>query len=213
VADPATSARQCHDTRGAIATRRRILDAAGRVFDDVGVTGLTIEQVASEAGVSRGVLLRHFANRRALVTSYVGEILDERRAGLQRLRQTHADDPRAMLVAFARQIHGCGPGHPGRRRSPVHLAAELADPGHPLCADVIDLRRTYVAFLAEQLRRLGHTGPDATARAMLMVLTGAVTASALEGRDDSPGSDSAGSASPESAIALRVYTALIDIAV
>jgi len=48
------------------ATRRAILSAARRVFAHRGVTRTAMEHVADEAGVSRGAIYWHFANKTAL---------------------------------------------------------------------------------------------------------------------------------------------------
>ena len=56
--------------------RNRILDAASRCFDRVGVHKATMADVASEAKVTRTTLYRHFENRDAIV---VGVMLRETR--------------------------------------------------------------------------------------------------------------------------------------
>lgn len=45
------------------ATRKKILDAAERMFYEKGVSDTTLEEVASEAGVTRGAIYWHFANK------------------------------------------------------------------------------------------------------------------------------------------------------
>src|SRR4051812_29096202 len=47
-------------------TREGILDAARATFLERGLTGTTLEDVASAAGVSRGAIYWHFANKKAL---------------------------------------------------------------------------------------------------------------------------------------------------
>ena len=47
-------------------TRRRILDAARETFLRRGMTGTTLEHVASAAGVTRGAIYWHFTNKKAL---------------------------------------------------------------------------------------------------------------------------------------------------
>lgn len=47
-------------------TRQEILDAARRVFHERGVSRTTLEQVAKEAGVTRGAVYWHFANKTEL---------------------------------------------------------------------------------------------------------------------------------------------------
>ena len=48
------------------ATRNRILAAARRVFASRGVTRTTLERVAADAGLTRGAIYWHFANKTAL---------------------------------------------------------------------------------------------------------------------------------------------------
>lgn len=47
-------------------TRRQLLTAARRVFARHGVTRTTLEHIAREAGVTRGAIYWHFANKREL---------------------------------------------------------------------------------------------------------------------------------------------------
>jgi AcrR family transcriptional regulator len=47
----------------ALETRERILDAAIEVFFDKGVTGASLEEIAEQAGVTRGAIYWHFRNK------------------------------------------------------------------------------------------------------------------------------------------------------
>lgn len=53
----------------ALATRDRILDAAERVFFDKGVSRTSLADIAQEAGVTRGAIYWHFANKGDLFTA------------------------------------------------------------------------------------------------------------------------------------------------
>jgi TetR/AcrR family transcriptional regulator, acrAB operon repressor len=53
----------------ALATRNRILDAAEQVFFDKGVSRTTLADIASQAGVTRGAIYWHFANKGDLFTA------------------------------------------------------------------------------------------------------------------------------------------------
>lgn len=44
-------------------TRRRLLDVAERIFHAKGVAATSLEEIASEAGVTRGAVYWHFANK------------------------------------------------------------------------------------------------------------------------------------------------------
>jgi AcrR family transcriptional regulator len=56
-------------------TRTAILEAASRVTARDGALNLTLENVAKEAGVSKGGLLYHFPNKEALISSMIDEHL------------------------------------------------------------------------------------------------------------------------------------------
>jgi TetR/AcrR family acrAB operon transcriptional repressor len=62
----------------AAATRAQILDAALRVFSRKGYSGTTLEDVAAEAGVTRGAVYWHFKGKADLYTA----LLQERTAKL-----------------------------------------------------------------------------------------------------------------------------------
>ena len=47
-------------------TRQHLLDAALEVFWRKGVTSASLQEIAEEAGVTRGALYWHFANKEAL---------------------------------------------------------------------------------------------------------------------------------------------------
>ena len=55
-------------------TRRRIVAAARRTFLKRGITGTTLEHVAKAAGVTRGAIYWHFANKKALFDAMRAEV-------------------------------------------------------------------------------------------------------------------------------------------
>ncbi|MEM9744478.1 MAG: helix-turn-helix domain-containing protein [Pseudomonadota bacterium] len=69
--------RTWQQTKSAL-TRESILDAALDCFHDDGYAATTTEKIASRAGLSRGAMLHHFANRFELVRAAIDH-LNERR--------------------------------------------------------------------------------------------------------------------------------------
>jgi AcrR family transcriptional regulator len=61
--------------KGSSRTREAVLLAAERVVDEEGVSGMTLEAVAREAGVSKGGLLYHFPSKEALISGMVGRLI------------------------------------------------------------------------------------------------------------------------------------------
>jgi len=59
----------------ALETRHRLLAAASRVVLNQGVGHLTLDLVASEAGVSKGGLLYHFPTKEALISGLLEDLL------------------------------------------------------------------------------------------------------------------------------------------
>jgi AcrR family transcriptional regulator len=98
------------------ARRRQLVDAAIGLIADVGLSAASTVQIALAAGVSRGVLTHHFADKDDLIDAVVAEVYavgsDQVGAAV-----AAADSPRAKLLAFVGssvELYG---------RYPDHLAA------------------------------------------------------------------------------------------
>lgn len=73
-------------------TRRRILEAAGRLFRREGYAGARIDAIMEEAGLTRGGFYAHFPSKQALFAACMGQELEF----TERLREAaarDADDP------------------------------------------------------------------------------------------------------------------------
>src|SRR3954463_5367395 len=79
------------------ATRRRILEAAGRRFKQDGIDGSGVATLMSDAGLTNGAFYAHFDSKEDLVANVLAE-------QLRAQRQSFGDDPsdRAGLEAFIR---------------------------------------------------------------------------------------------------------------
>jgi AcrR family transcriptional regulator len=80
-------------------TRKTILEAASRVTARDGALNLTLENVAREAGVSKGGLLYHFPNKEALISSMIDEHLS---AWSQAVEHAKDDAKGAFTRAFVK---------------------------------------------------------------------------------------------------------------
>jgi len=87
--------------------RRRILEAAERLLKERGVAGVSMDDVASEAGVGKGTLYRRFGDKAGLGIA----VLDERERELQ--------------DAILRGPPPLGPGAPSRKRLKAFVRAYL----------------------------------------------------------------------------------------
>jgi TetR/AcrR family transcriptional regulator, transcriptional repressor for nem operon len=79
------------------ATRRRILEAAGRRFKQDGIDGAGVTAVMSDAGLTNGAFYAHFASKEDLVANVLADQLRTQRQNVE------AQPPdRAGLEAFIR---------------------------------------------------------------------------------------------------------------
>jgi AcrR family transcriptional regulator len=105
---PVLEAGVVHERADAARNRLRVLAAAERLFAARGVAGVTMDDVAAEAGVGKGTLYRRFGDKGGLAVA----LLDERERELQR----HILTGRPPL----------GPGATPRRRLAAFVKAYLA---------------------------------------------------------------------------------------
>lgn len=102
-ADPSTTGRRLtRRERNKIETRARLLRSARRLFTVNGVTGTTVEDVASAAEVSRATFFNYFQGKDAVLealwvdqmvvfSAAVEKLLQEPRSTLDRMRRLFAD--------------------------------------------------------------------------------------------------------------------------
>jgi AcrR family transcriptional regulator len=70
-----------------LVTRRRLLDAAGRLLEEVGYGKLSASAVAREAGVAQPTFYVHFRDKAELVRTLAEDRIGELRARLRGLRE------------------------------------------------------------------------------------------------------------------------------
>lgn len=84
----------------ALSVPDRLLNAAEQVVTRDGVSNLTLEAVAREAGVSKGGLLYHFPTKSALVTAIVERLATRCEAGQALSVEQDAQTPGAFTRAY-----------------------------------------------------------------------------------------------------------------
>ncbi|MCZ8148260.1 MAG: TetR/AcrR family transcriptional regulator [Roseomonas sp.] len=125
--------------------RTRILDAAEAIVQARGVTGLTLEAAARDAGVSKGGLLYHFASKEALLTALMARLAEFMRS--EHLACVAAQPPGPGRVARADLEWGFGDGERScnekhDRAAAIFLAAFHHDPAllDPVRAVIAQMR-------------------------------------------------------------------------
>jgi len=131
-------------------TREAILEGALACFDRYGITSSTVEQIAREAGVTRGAVYHHFAGKREILRAIRERVslpfLDQADTTLLKRGESGA------LERIERFLLGL-------------VQALESDPRKRLAFTVMQLRCEYVGELAEELA-VGVRNVDRLAKAI-----------------------------------------------
>jgi AcrR family transcriptional regulator len=155
-------------------TRAALLEAAARGLSRHGYANLNLEQVARDAGYTRGALYHQFKDKEELALAVV-QWADETWRREVGEAANHEADPVAALLALAR-------GHAVlcRRdiaRVAMALRVEFSGRDHPVGREVDRVSQTLVkrcTRLIQAGRRDGSIPPGPPARAVALAISGAL---------------------------------------
>lgn len=168
--------------------RDRLLTTAARLFYAEGITGVGVDRIVAESGVTRATMYRHFAGKEGLVVAYL-EQEDHAIRTLFAQAATQTDDPHALvgavidgITADATLIH--------RRGCPfINASAEYPDPASPVRRVVQQHRDWFRATLTDVLRGAAVPDPQAAAAALVLLRDALLVGSYLDGDGDGPSTD------------------------
>lgn len=92
-----------HPTRNSTRTRAAILAAAAEAMAERG-TGVSLDYIAKRAGISKGGLFHHFANREALIVALVGDSQQQLRDNVLKHLDLSENSPGKLLRAYVRAL-------------------------------------------------------------------------------------------------------------
>jgi len=163
-------------------TRSALLESAARGLSRYGYGNLVLEQVASEAGYTRGALYHQFKGKEDLALSAIEWAFETWRqeVGFDWLAEQQRD-PVGALIALAR-------GHAVYCRRDVArlvmaLRLEFSGQDHPVGREVERVYETIVkrcAGLINAGRRAGSIPPGPPARAVALALVGALEGAVIQ---------------------------------
>ncbi len=125
--------------------RTRILDAAEAIVRRAGVTSLTLDAAAREAGVSKGGLLYHLASKEALVNAMLGRLTALMGEDFTNLVAAQPDGPGRIaraVMAWGFDLDAAELAERCDRAAAVFLAAFHHDPAllDPVRGFIADIR-------------------------------------------------------------------------
>jgi TetR/AcrR family acrAB operon transcriptional repressor len=84
----------------ALATRDSILDAAEQLFVKQGVSGTTLQHIATAAGVTRGAIYWHFVDKGGMFNAMMERVKMPLESAMQLLDQANATEPLEVLREY-----------------------------------------------------------------------------------------------------------------
>ncbi len=160
-----------------------ILDATASLLAEAGFDGLTMEQVASHAGVSKASLYRRFANRSDLLAATCEAFAPES-PPTPDTGSSHADAA-ILLTHFAQAISDPSTGGPLRA---ILAASRANEDARQALKRFSSNRRAPLREIAERAVKRGELPPDTDPDVVADLLAGAVLYRTLV-RDDHVGDE------------------------
>lgn len=155
-------------------TRKRIIEAASKLFYGEGIRAVSVDAVAEKAGVTKRTLYYHFESKDELVAAYL-EARDQPNLKLMagwfdKVEGALPQKIEAIFQNLARSARhprwkGCGF---------LRTAAELANlPGHPAIRIGARHKAGFERWLAGACAEHGATAPEELARQVVLLMDGA----------------------------------------
>jgi AcrR family transcriptional regulator len=144
------------------------------------VRGVGVDTIIAASGVAKATFYKHFPSKDDLVVAYLDRVDALWRGQLQAAAAAAGPDPRARLVgmfdallAVSQQddFHGC---------AFINTAAESA-PGSPVHARSVEHKAEVRAWVRDIAVQAGARDPAALARALTLLLDGALAEGVLDG--------------------------------
>ncbi|MGK5554679.1 TetR/AcrR family transcriptional regulator [Actinomadura kijaniata] len=165
--------------------RRRILDAADRLFYLNGINSTGVDAVIEQAQVARMTFYKHFGGKEALILAYLSGRETRWQTLLERSIERAGEDPRARLLAVFDALRSWATSETRFRGcSFVNAMAELADPDHSARAVITSYKGALRDRVLELAREAGAADPELLTDQLLLVYEGAISNHSLGNVDD-----------------------------
>ena len=165
--------------------RDRILGTACELFYAHGIRGVGVDRVIAESGVAKATLYSHFPAKADLVLAYLRAADGYWQGQLHAAAEAAGPDPRDQLVGLFAAVDVTGVAGGFRGCPFLNTAAESA-PGSEIHQATVAHKRAVRAWIRGLAGDAGARDPDALARALTLLLDGAMSAAAMDAGPDVP---------------------------
>lgn len=152
--------------------RDRLLRTASQLFYAEGIHAVGVERLVKEASVTKATFYRHFPAKDDLVAAYLRSTGSDIRSKVAAAREGR--EPHDALLAVIAVIGDATSAEDFRGCEFLNAAAEYPNPDNRV-RTAIDEHRTWLhGVLADLTQQLGHSDPEYAARALLLLVDGAL---------------------------------------
>lgn len=162
--------------------RKQLIETAMRLFAEQGYRGTGIDQIASEAQVTKKTMYRYFASKDELILAVLRHYEDEYRKAFMERVTAYSSDPREQLLGIfdlayrwfaSERYFGC---------LFINAVAEHGSPAVREASQVFkQLERDYIGELAQTA---GVPDPAQVADSFSLLFEGALVTAQITGRPD-----------------------------
>lgn len=158
--------------------RLRLLDTATRIFYAEGIHSVGVDRVIAEAKVTRATFYRHFPSKEELVLTYLREVHELERAGVE---AAIAGNPSPVdgLLAIANSIAQAIQSPGFRGCAFLNAAAEYPAIDQPIHQEILAHRQWFLDTLIMMMARVHDATADPAAHHFVMLRDGAMAAGCL----------------------------------
>ncbi|MEM8539948.1 MAG: TetR/AcrR family transcriptional regulator [Pseudomonadota bacterium] len=156
--------------------RKRILDAATEAIIDEGVDGLTLDEVARRAEVSKGGLLHHYSSKQVLHEALFDYLLSDLEETIAELIDANPHTLARFSLAYFDAV--CNPNTPDYdKKRGVFFALFAVQP---------ELAERWASWLQDRMVEHAATDDHAMARVLRLAADGLWASNMIDGPDSEP---------------------------
>ena len=154
--------------------KRRILEAATRLFAAEGIRAVGVDRLIHESSVTKATFYKHFGSKDRLIQDYLRAASAQALASLdERIRS--AASPEDGLAALTDDVSAALQSECFRGSLFVNAAAEFPDPHDPVRQIIAEHHEAIAGRVTELLRQTGHVLAGEAADQIMVAYVGALS--------------------------------------
>ncbi|HTO81058.1 MAG TPA: TetR/AcrR family transcriptional regulator [Methylomirabilota bacterium] len=166
----------------------RIRQTARELFYRRGIRAVGVDEIVTQAGVTKPSLYRSFSSKDELAAAYLRDYDAEFWKRFDASVAAHPGDPRAQLLDYLRGLAGRSTRRGYRGCGMTNAAVEYPDAAHPARLVAEGSKRELRRRLRQMSEAMGAADPDQLGDGLLLLLEGVYASGQLFGEGGPAGS-------------------------